>query len=124
MNLRTLLAVATLTSCGLCASLATAGNMTTIGRGYDSTNSLPGERMIAGPERGLPLMKTGTVDTINAPVTLARQVTDETKKYGPLGVVSGLVRGGFKAAILAGRGLTRGTIGALDVVTSPMGPLD
>ena len=111
-------------ACGLCVSLAMAEGITNVGKPYDSTHILPGERMIAGPERGLPLMKTAAVDTINVPVTLARQVTDETKKYGPLGVVSGLVRGGFKAAILAGRGLIRGSMGAADVVSSPMGPID
>ena len=124
MNLRTMLAIAAVTSSSLLAGPVTAESMTTIGRPYDTTHILPGERLIAGPERDVALIKSGAVDTINVPVTLAHQVRDETRNFGPLGVVSGALRGGIKGAILAMRGGARVLIGGLDILTAPMGGLN
>lgn len=124
MNLRTMLAIAALGCSGLLAGAASAESMTTIGRPYDSNHILPGERLIAGPERDVALLKSGAVDTIKVPITLAQQVREETRNFGPLGVVSGAVRGGIKGAILAMRGGARVLIGGLDILTAPMGGLD
>ena len=98
--------------------------MTSIGKPYDSTHILPGERMIAGPERGVPLIKTATVDTISVPVTIAHQVRDETRAYGPLGAVSGAIRGGMTGGAQLLGGLLKGTIGVLDVASEPVGGIE
>lgn len=124
MNLRTLLAIATLTLSCLLTGLVSAEPMTTIGRPYDSTHILPGERMIAGPERDVALLKTAAIDVATVPLTLAQQVQEETRNFGPLGVVSGLVRGGIKGAIQGARGGSRALISGLDFLTAPMGGLD
>jgi hypothetical protein len=124
MNLRIMLAIAALGYSSLMAGPAAAESMTVIGRPYDSNHILPGERLIAGPDRDVALLKSGAIDTINVPVTLAQQIREETRNFGPLGVVSGAVRGGIKGAILAMRGGTRVLIGGLDILTAPMGGLD
>ena len=124
MKLRTMLAIAALGFSSLVAGPASAESLTTIGRPYDSNHVLPGERLIAGPDRDVALLKSGAVDTLNVPVTLAQQVREETRNFGPLGVISGAVRGGIKGAILAMRGGTRVLIGGLDILTAPMGGLD
>ncbi len=124
MNLRALLALAALTSASLTTCLVSAEALTSIGRPYDSTHILAGERMLAGPERGVPLIKTATVDTISVPVTIAHQVRDETRAYGPLGVVSGAIRGGMKGGAQLLGGLLKGTIGVLDVASEPVGGIE
>ena len=124
MNLRTLFALAALTSTCLSTSLVLAEPLTSIGKPYDSTHILAGERMIVGPERDITLLKTATVDTITVPVTIAHQVRDETLAYGPLGVVSGAIRGGLKGGVQLLGGLVKGTIGILDVATAPMGGIE
>ena len=124
MKLRTMLAIAALGFSSLVAGPASAESLTTIGRPYDSNHVLPGERLIAGPDRDVALLKSGAVDTLNVPVTLAQQVREETRNFGPLGIISGALRGGIKGAILAMRGGTRVLIGGLDILTAPMGGLD
>ena len=124
MNLRTILAIAALTSSSLFVALASAESMTTIGRPYDSTNILPGERMIAGPERDVALAKSALVDTVTVPITFTRQVEAEARAFGPLGLISGLVRGSIKGVIQGARGGSKAIISALDVLTAPMGGLD
>ena len=124
MNLRTVLASSVLASSLLFIAPVGAEGMTSVGRPYYPTHVLPGERMIAGPERGGPLLRTAAVDEIHVPVTLATQVRDETRNYGPVGVVSGTVRGSIKGAILALRGGARALIGGLDILTAPMGGWD
>ena len=124
MNLRTILAIAALTSSCLFVALASAESMTTIGRPYDSTNILPGERMIAGPDRDVALAKSALVDTVTVPITITRQVEAEARAFGPLGLISGLVRGSIKGVIQGARGGSKAIISGLDVLTAPMGGLD
>lgn len=124
MNLRLALALAAIAFSTLVVAPAGAEQLTTVGQRYHSTNIPPGERMIAGKERGVPLVRTAAVDEINVPVTLATQVRDETQRFGPVGVISGTVRGSIKGAFLALRGGARALIGGLDVLTTPMGGLD
>ena len=124
MNLRTLLAIAALTSTVLGASPVSAEPLTSIGKPYDSTHILPGERMLVGPERGVPLVKTGLVNSFTVPVTIANNVRDEARAYGPIGVVSGAIRGGMKGGVQLLGGLLRGTIGVLDVATAPVGGIE
>ena len=124
MNLRTILAISALTSGSLLAGLACAETLTTVGRPYDSTNILPGERMIAGPDRDVALAKSALVDTVTVPITFTRQVEAEARAFGPLGVISGVVRGGIKGVIQGARGGSKAIISALDVLTAPMGGLD
>ena len=124
MNLRTLLAVTALTSATLAAPLASAEPLTSLAKPYDSTRVLPGERYIVGPERDVTLLKSATTDTITAPVTIAHQVRDEYQSYGPLGVVSGAVRGGIKGSIQLIGAAVKGTVGIFDVATEPMGGIE
>lgn len=124
MNLRALFAIAALTATCLSSSLVLAEGMTKVGRPYESNKILRGERLIAGPERGVPLVKTGIVDSITVPVTIAQQVRTETQAYGPLGAVSGVIRGGIKGGVQLIGGALRGTIGVLDVASTPMGEID
>ena len=124
MNLRALIAVAAVTAACLTTSLVSAEGMTSVGRPYASNKILPGERLIAGPERGVPLVKTGLINSVTVPVTIAQQVRDETHAYGPIGVVSGAIRGGMKGGVQLLGGLLRGTIGVLDVASAPVGGLD
>jgi hypothetical protein len=124
MNLRTILAISALTAGSLLAGLACAETLTTVGRPYDSTNILPGERMIAGPDRDVALAKSALVDTVTVPITFTRQVEAEARAFGPLGLISGVVRGGIKGVIQGARGGSKAIISALDVLTAPMGGLD
>lgn len=124
MNLRTIFAVAVLTSVSLLSGLASAETLTTIGRRYDSTNILPGERMIAGPHRDVELAKSALVDTVTVPVTFTRQIHEEARNFGPLGIISGVIRGGIKGVIQGARGGSKVIISGLDVLTMPMGGLD
>ncbi len=124
MNLRALFAIAALTSTCLTTSLVSAAPMTNVGRNYESNKILPGERLLVGPERGVPLVKTGFVNSITVPVTVAQQVRDETHAYGPIGAVSGAIRGGLKGGVQLIGGVLRGTIGILDVATTPIGGID
>ena len=124
MNIRTAAVLSALVSSYLSGNIALADSMTTIGASYAPFHTLPGERLLAGTQRGVPLFVTGVTDTFMAPVTLARQVTDETKNYGALGIVSGTVRGSFKAAGQLLQGAGRGLMGFFDVLTAPMGGLD
>ena len=124
MNLRTMLTIAALTSSSLLAVVASAESMTTVGRRYDSTHILPGERMIAGPERDVELAKSALVDTVTVPITFTRQVEAEARAFGPLGLISGMVRGSIKGVIQGARGGSRALISGLDVLTAPMGGLD
>lgn len=124
MNLRALFAIAAVTVACLTTSLVSAEGMTNVGRPYESNKILPGERLLVGPERGVPLVKTGLINSVTVPVTIAQQVRDETQAYGPIGVVSGAIRGGIKGGVQLLGGLLRGTIGALDVVTTPVGGID
>ena len=124
MNLRALFAIAALISTCLATSLVAAEGMTNVGKRYDSNKILPGERLLVGPERGVPLVTTGVIESVTVPVTIAQQVRDETHAYGPIGVVSGAIRGGIKGGVQLLGGLLRGTIGALDVISTPVGGLD
>ncbi len=124
MNLRTIFAISVLASASLLSGLACAESMTTIGRRYDSTNILPGERMIAGPLRDVELAKSALVDTVTVPVTFTRQVHEEARNFGPLGLISGVIRGGIKGVIQGARGGSKAIISGLDVLTMPMGGLD
>jgi hypothetical protein len=108
----------------LFSGTAFAAGMTEVGKPYESTNIPPGERMFAGSERDVKLMSTGAIDTVTAPATLARQITDETKNYGVAGIVSGTVRGGLKSGVQVMRGGTRILIGILDVLAMPIGGFD
>lgn len=124
MNLRSLIAVTVLTSAALAAPLSSAAPMTALAKPYDSTHVLPGERYIVGPERDVTLLKTATTDTITAPVTVAHQVRDEYQNYGPIGVLSGAVRGGIKGSIQLIGAAVKGTIGIFDVATNPIGGIE
>jgi hypothetical protein len=124
MNLRTSLAIAALTCASLATQMVSAEPLTSIAKPYDSTHVLPGERYIVGPDRDVALLKTATTDTITIPVTIAHQVRDETRNYGPLGVVSGTIRGGIKGGVQLLGGLVKGTVGIFDIATAPMGGIE
>lgn len=124
MNLRTMSTVTLFTAATLVSTLVSAEPLTSIAKPYDSTHILPGERMIVGPERDVALLKTATTDTISVPVTIAHQVRDETRAYGPIGAISGVVRGSVKGGLQLLGGMVKGTIGIFDVATAPMGGIE
>lgn len=78
------------------------------------------ERMLAGTERGEPLIATGASDALSAPATVVRQMVHDGRGLGPLGLVTGAVRGGVRAAGQALQGGARMTIGILDTLTDPL----
>ena len=124
MNIRMSSLLTTVVASCLFAHLATAETMMKSSEPYAWKVIPAGERRSVGAERGTPLMVKGGTNLISVPVTIATQVRDEARNYGALGVVSGTVRGGFKAATQAIEGVAHATIGFLDVLTAPIGGLD
>ena len=103
------------------AHIAAAEGLTKTGEPYAWKVFPPGERMLAGSERGATLALNGGTETLTSPVTIGKQINDEMHNYGALGFFTGTVRGTFKAATQALGGAAHVLIGSLDVVTSPMG---
>jgi hypothetical protein len=124
MNLRTLTLISAVSAASFTASMVSAAPLTDLGKPHDTTHVLPGERYIVGPERDVALLKRAATDTITTPVTIAHQVRDEYQSYGPLGVISGAVRGGIKGGIQLLGGAVKGTVGFFDVVTEPVGGIE
>jgi hypothetical protein len=124
MNLRTLLTITVLTSATLASAGVGAEPLTSVAKPYDSTKLLPGERMFVGAERDVALLKTATADTASVPVTIGQQMRDEARSFGPLGIVSGAVRGGIKGGVQLLGGLVKGTVGIFDIATAPIGGIE
>ena len=124
MNLRPALGLAALAFCLVLAAPAGAEDLNSLSKNRRSVHLLPGERMVAGQERGGPLLKSAAEDVVRAPATVPWTMHDEVRQFGPLGLISGAVRGGVKGAVLAMRGGGRAIIGSLDLLTAPVGGLD
>lgn len=75
------------------------------------------DRMLAGTERGQPLIATGASDALSAPATVINQMSHDARGLGPLGLATGAVRGGVRGAGQALKGGARMAIGILDTVT-------
>jgi hypothetical protein len=84
----------------------------------------PGHRMIAEGKRDGDLIATGGRDAVTAPVRLFNEIGEETRQFGPVGLVTGPVRGSIKASGQAMKGGARMLIGLLDILTSPFGRID
>ena len=125
MNLRHLSVCLSLVAAVLVTDSASAESpMTIAGRPYNWRVIPPGERMIVGTQRDRELLINGATATVTSPATIGMQVKHEVQTYGPLGLLSGLVRGSVKAVRQAVEGAGHTTIGVLDIATMPMGGWD
>lgn len=124
MNLRSLMVVAALGAVSLSSPMTSAEPLTSIAKAHDTTHVLPGERYMVGADRDVALLKGAATDTITTPVTIAHQVRDEYQNYGPLGVISGAIRGGIKGGVQLLGGAVKGSVGILDVATAPIGGVE
>lgn len=104
--------------------IAAAQRMSTGSQQYRSSELAPGKRMIAGTMRDGDLIATGARDAVTSPTRIYSQIRDDTKNFGPVGIVSGTVRGGVRAGGQALKGGARMAIGILDILTSPFGRID
>ncbi|MCC6707541.1 MAG: hypothetical protein IT492_08265 [Gammaproteobacteria bacterium] len=124
MNLRNLMLIAALGAVSLSSSMTSAEPLTRLAKSHDTTHVLPGERYMVGADRDVALLKGAATDTITTPVTIAHQVRDEYQNYGPLGVISGAIRGGIKGGVQLLGGAVKGSVGILDVATAPIGGIE
>lgn len=83
---------------------------------------------IAGPAvageaeatKGLNRAQTGATDALTSPVKIVDGINADTAEYGPAGVVTGSVKGGFRAAAQLVTGAVNIGVGAVEVIASPL----
>lgn len=62
----------------------------------------------------------GATDTITSPGRIFEEVRQETQTHGAVGVVTGSIKGGAKAAGQAVTGAANIGVGVIEVLTSPL----
>ena len=76
----------------------------------------------AGPEAagaGARRATTGVTDAVTSPVRLAEGISQDTAALGPVGVVTGTVKGGARAAGQLVTGAANVGVGIVEVLISP-----
>ena len=77
------------------------------------------ERPIVGSASGDRLVAEGVVDAATAPAQIVQEIGEDSRNFGPGGLITGSVRGGVQAAGQALRGGARMAVGIMDVLTAP-----
>lgn len=70
--------------------------------------------------QGLNRAQTGATDALTSPVKIVDGINADTAQYGPAGVVTGSVKGGFRAAAQLVTGAVNVGVGAVEVIASPL----
>ena len=74
----------------------------------------------AAATKGLNRAQTGATDALTSPVKIVDGINADTAQYGPAGVVTGSVKGGFRAAAQLVTGAVNVGVGAVEVIASPL----
>lgn len=74
----------------------------------------------AAAAKGLNRAQTGATDAITSPVKIVDGINADTAEYGAAGVVTGTVKGGFRAAAQLVTGAVSVGVGAVEVLASPL----
>ncbi|MGD9602905.1 MAG: hypothetical protein AB7O21_06750 [Gammaproteobacteria bacterium] len=69
---------------------------------------------------GVERAQDGAVQTIRAPLKVVEGVQQDTAAHGPVGVVTGSVKGGARAAAQAVTGALDVGVGAVEALTAPL----
>lgn len=70
--------------------------------------------------KGLNRAQTGATDALTSPVKIVDGINADTAQYGAAGVVTGSVKGGFRAAAQLVTGAVNVGVGAVEVIASPL----
>ncbi len=81
---------------------------------------VPLNNAVAEDETGVARAGSGVVDTVTSPGQIVEGVKDQTEKHGAVGVVTGPVVGGAKAAAQAVTGAAKIGVGTVEAVTAPL----
>ena len=71
-------------------------------------------------EEGVDRAVGGAVDTVTSPGKVVEGISEDAEKHGPVGVVTGAVKGGAKAAGQAVKGAADVGVGVIEAVTEPL----
>jgi hypothetical protein len=71
-------------------------------------------------EQGIDRAVDGGTDTITSPARIFDGIKQETNAHGPVGVVTGSLKGGAAAADQAVRGAADIGVGVFEAITSPL----
>lgn len=71
-------------------------------------------------EQGIDRAIEGGTDTITSPARIFDGIQQETNEHGPVGVVTGSLKGGAEAATQAVKGAADIGVGVLEAITSPL----
>lgn len=71
-------------------------------------------------DEGLDRAAQGAVDTVTSPGQIVEGISEDTANHGVVGVVTGSVKGGVKAAGQAVTGAAKVGVGVVEAVTDPL----
>ena len=71
-------------------------------------------------EEGVGRAVGGAKDTVTSPGRIFEEVQHDTREYGAVGLVTGSIKGGAKAAGQAVIGAANVGVGVIEVLTSPL----
>ena len=71
-------------------------------------------------EDGVKRAVDGAVDTLTSPGKLAEGIDEETREHGAVGVVTGSLKGGARAAGQAVKGAADVGVGVIEALTRPL----
>ncbi len=74
----------------------------------------------ASAEEGIDRAVNGGTQTITSPARIFDGIQQQTNEHGPVGVVTGSLKGGADAATQAVKGAANIGVGVLEAITSPL----
>ena len=75
---------------------------------------------VAAEGEGVDRAAGGVADAVTSPGKIVEGIAEDAEKHGPVGVVTGSVKGGVKAAGQAVKGAADVGVGVLEAVTEPL----
>jgi hypothetical protein len=76
--------------------------------------------VVFAADEGVDRAVDGAKDAITAPGTVVEEIASDTSEHGPVGVVTGSVKGGVKAAGQVVKGAAKVGVGVIEAVTKPL----